>query len=261
MKSNEWSLSVLFLVAVYVLAGATYSTAQDMPEARPYYFSASAGLNIPSLGDANDYLESTEQIFESSLGRSVSWDIFGWTPAFGAEFGKQVSSTVFVGLAVSYQKESVNNAYSNANGSMSYDPEYQLIEFCGRVRIVPAKAQGFFFGFSGGYASGKFEETLVGTIIPDPSQNVDIASEYTGSGLSLGAFAGYELPVGTTTKLTGQVGYRYRNLGTFDGYIKGVIAGNQGRYDGPALDNSGKEIDFDFSGLQIDIGVVLFFGG
>ena len=261
MKRTETLIITVSMVAVFTLVGASGILAQEDPEARPFYFSASIGLNKPSLGDVNDYLESTESIFESASWQSVSWDQFTWTPALGAEFGKQVSPTVFIGLAVSYQKNAINNSYSNVNGSLSYDPEYQLIDISGRVRIVPKTAQGFFFGFSGGLASGKFEEVLIANIIADPSQNVDVVSEYTGAGLSLGGFAGYELSVGKTTKLTGQIGYRYRNLGTFDGYTKGVIAGDEGRYDGPALDNSGKKMDFDFSGFHIDVGVVFFFGG
>lgn len=252
------SVSGPAMFALLLCLAVPFAPAFGQVDSRPFYLSLSAGLCKPALGDVNDYLDSMEEIFESSLGQHVSWDSFGTSPAFSAELGKQVSGSAFFGARVTYQKKTVNNSYSNSLGSLSYDPEYQVLDISARLKFLLPRATGIYLGLSGGYAEGKFKEYLAARFPYNPEDNVTVESEYTGSGLSVGGFAGYQFAIGPKAYLTGELDYRYRNLGSFDG---STVSPEYDPYEGPALDNSGKEMDFDFSGLSIDIGVVIQLGG
>ena len=245
-----------------VVSGAlgeeTTASGEETSTSRPWYIHPTIGFNSPSLGDVNDYLDSTEQIFESGLGSSVSWDNFGMAAVFGFELGKQVSNSAFLGVKFAYQKSSISNSYQNSTAAISFDPAYSLYDFSARLKFVLPSAPGLYLGASAGYASGKFTEELDFNYFPDPNENLQAESEYTGSGLALGGFVGYQLSIGKTVFLTGELGYKLRNLGSFEGTI---TSPQLGTFEGTAVDNSGKEMDFDFSGVSVDIGVVFLLGG
>lgn len=230
---------------------------QDNSTAKPFYFSVNLGLQNPSLGDVNDYLSSNEDIFESSSGINVNWDEFSTVVIFGGEIGKRVSKTASLGVRASYQSQKINSSFSNAIGTISYDPEYQLVDISARIKFtLPDKPQ-LYLGFSGGFASAKFTEYMAGRFPSDPQSNLTLETEFTGAGVSFGGFGGYQVDVGSSFVLQAEVGYTYCNLGSFDGYADSPEFGH---YEGPALDNSGQEMDFDFSGFGIRVGGVVFLG-
>jgi hypothetical protein len=244
---------ILTIIMVSVMTFASFAFGQRPAVSLPFYVHLSGGIAKPSLNDVKENFDNIEQLIGG--GNSIpGWDNFGVAPVFGLELGKQISATVMLGVKVSLQKNNVDSSATGSLAAFEILPEYSLFDFSARLKFLILETPGLYLGASGGYASGEYKESVDFRVFADASEDFQWASKYTGSGLSLGALAGYRFAVGRKVFLTGELEYKFRNLGTFDGSTNSPQFLD---YEGPALDNSGEELDFDFSGVSLEIGILV----
>ncbi|MCK4412653.1 MAG: hypothetical protein KAY32_03830 [Candidatus Eisenbacteria sp.] len=247
---NPRPLHLTICLLTLVVAGTTAGAQQQQIHPKGYLH-LSLGYATQALGEVNDAIEDDEQIFRS-LGVPLSWDTFGGALEFGGGLEFMVSETVSLGASVGIQKSSVNNVYSDYSGSFSDKADLRVIDVSGTLTLWPPTSRGLFLGASMGVAFGKANSETRFRVYSDSDYDLDVEGEFTGKGLSLGVFSGYQGRIGRTGLLFVKAGYRHRNLGEFDGEF---CSPQVGCWDTEAQNNAGQALDFDFSGFYLAGGV------
>ena len=215
------------------------------------YLRGFLGYTTQALGDLNDAIEDDEQALRG-LGIPLDWETFGGAMEFGAGADLRVSDTVTLGMQVGMQRSSVENSYSDWSGALSDHIDLRVIDVSGTLTFWPPNSPGLFVGGSMGVAFGTADSESRFRIYSEPEYDLDAESDFSGSGLSLGAFGGYQAAVGEAGLVFLKAGYRLRNLGEFDG---DVCSPQSGCWDTEAQDNAGQALDFDFSGFFLECGL------
>ena len=247
--------TIPFCTMLIVLGGSAHAQQHaKQPSTHLRFF---LGYTTQSLTELNAAIEDDERIFHS-FGIPVSWDTFGGALEYGAELDLMVSEVTSLGASVGVQGSDVNNLYSDWSGSVSDKMHLKVIDVSGTLTFWLPSSPGMHIGISGGVAFGSADSRTRLTIYDDPGSSFDLDAEFSGKGLSLGVFGGYQARLGATGLVSLKAGYRHRKLGEFDGRVCSV---GDGCADDSASNNSGQPLDFDFSGFYLRAGVGFAFGG
>ena len=250
MRAARWILSVAVLALL-----ATPARTQPVPGS--VYVRGSVGVATQSLADWNDDIKSAEQFFQGA-GLPASFDEFGGAFPVGFEVGFAVSQMVSLGGALSYQKDSVTNTYSDFTGSWSSSADLSLVGLTACLSIWVPSARGFFFGIDAGMGFAKAESEGHLQDFNNPSNNLDVRGDWDGSRPILGVFAGYQRVFPEGLLLFAKGGYQYQNQGHLDGTVTSPQLGSG---TAPPTNISGQPMDTDFSGVQLAVGLGFSFGG
>ncbi len=240
------------IVVVLALGGSVHAARASADWAPGFYIRGSVGITDQRQGDLNDVISADEQFFRS-YGLPVTFDRFGGTPEFGGEAGYRFSESFSVGVSVMHQSSTLTNGYADASGSYNDRQETTLTEIAGNITFWPSGVPGLFMGFQAGHGSGSFEESFVLRDYSTPSNDADIHGKWTGGGAVFGLFAGYQHAVSGQAFLFGRLGYRFRDVGHFDGSATDLVSGST--YTGEYQKNSGQSVKFDFSGVHAQVGL------
>jgi hypothetical protein len=232
------------------------------PPASPTYIRGSVGVATQSLKDWNDAIEEQEQ-FLRSVGAPVnSWDKLGAGFPVWIEVGSRISNTVSLGVALSYQRASVNNTLGDGTGSFTSSIDVLMTAWTGILTIWMPGAPGLFLGADVGAGFGKAKSQSHFRNFSDPTQNFDTTGDWDGKGLVAGVFGGYQhvFPAqnGAGPLVFMKLGYQFQNIGDFDGTASSSTGFSRS---GPPVNSSGQPMDADFSGLQLTAGFGFAFGG
>lgn len=206
------------------------------------------GFGTQALADLNSAIEDDESVLQGA-GIPVNFDTFGPAIDLGGGIVHQVSETIGLGIELGYQRSSVNNRYSDVSGSYSDAVDLEILDVTGALQFWVSSAPGLLFGTNVGVGFGAVKDELHLRNFSNASNNVNGTGQWSGAGFIAGVFGGYHFTLSQSTRLLLHAGYRYRNLGEFDGGS------------GPPSDNAGQPLDFDFSGFYSRLGLGFAFGG
>ena len=252
--------ALFYLTAFSIIFCSLEAGAVEKPSttSRPFYFNATGGRTHPGLEAISEDIHVIEDALLPQTGEGIVWNHPGSATIFGLEFGKQISRTMLLGVRASFQNCPLENSFANERIVLAFDSEFQVREIQARLKFLVPNSGGVYFIGMGGYAEGKFKEDLVIRYASDPSQNLDLKSEYSGSGLVVGFFLGGLIPIREKIFVNIEIGEKWENLGSLDGTYSSPQIGD---YSGPALNQLGEAMDFDFSGPLLEIGIVIHLGG
>ena len=247
----------VMLLTVLVLALAPVdSNAQILNDGKQFSLRGTIGYGQQSMEDLNNWIKSDEQYFQS-LGWPVEWEEFGGTMDLGGEFAIRISKTFSFGMGVNYQKNNLTNSYSDYIGAITDKMELQIVDLTVNLYAFLPGTNGLFVGINGGFSFGAYDCDFRVQIYDDPEGYYTQRTDASGKGLMGGIFAGYELNFTSGLQVFGKFGYRYRNLKTFSGYFSDS---DGTKYTGVIDGGYGNDIDFDFSGLYLLVGLGFSFG-
>ena len=177
----------------------------------------------------------------------------------GGEIGIKISEMIAVGLGVNYQNNRLLNSYSDNINAVSDDKNLQILDFTGNISIFIPGVKGLFFGANAGVGFGGYDNivSIAPYSIDYPDSSFLARTDASGKGFIGGVFVGYELNSSAGPLMFFKFGYRYRNLGWFEGVFKNT---EDGISSGTVEDTNGNFVDYDFSGLYFLIGCGFSFG-
>jgi hypothetical protein len=241
-------LFILFVVGA-LIPGASADNLNS-GRADKFYFFGAVDYSHQNLGDIKDAVDIQEDNFRDA-GVPVSWDNFGNATGFQLEGGIFVSPSISLGLGMSGHWNNLSNQYSDYSGAYEEDMNLKTSQYSATVTYWPNGLAGWFMGSSAGIVKGSYESDVEFIYFSDFNQNFALDGKYKNNGTSVGLFFGYEKRLGTSGLLRSSLGYRFCNLGKF----KGSTCNNWGDcLSGTARNQNGQPIEFDFSGLYLQVG-------
>jgi hypothetical protein len=158
---------------------------------------------------------------------------------FGIGFSAKIRPNISVGSDIIYQSMSVDNRYADSNLEISDEIDANVIDFQGHGEYRFPRLSGVSVGVTLSGLLGKYHEVSSYARQDPPALSYSDVSAWS-TGLGVGAFVGYEVPVGSRTVILARAGYRLRILNQFG---KGT------------LDARGEPLETDFSGFYIVAGL------
>lgn len=267
------------MVAVLGLLLTTSAAASGLPgQAR---LRGTLGFTTLGLADLNGRIRAERDAFMAdTLTDEARWDPLGGAPAVGFEVDVRLSPRLTAGLGFSAHHSAVRH---EAFQVLSVDPgtgePAEVDEFdeslrlsawdvVGTVGVWVPSAPGLHFGGQLGMVRGKLESERVrifSTFSSGEFTRTD-RGEWTGTGLVLGAFTGYDQSVTSTLSLSSRLGYRYRKISAPEGVVRTLVLDeNEGTsYEweaGPLVDSTGRRMSLDLGGFYFNMMLSLGFGG
>ena len=264
------------LAAVVLLLFLLAPTVSAQPaEPGGYSIRASLGFATQDLGDVNDDIVDDAAMWRP-LSSSLDWDDqFGEATPFGLEFGYQYSERWSWAFGFTWHKSTVEHSaqldyvdpesFTTVTGEVTSDYRLKLLDLYATAMFWVPRASGLHIGAQLGFALGglDFKETYDLTGSDGSFLDLEGDGEGHASGLSAGAYAGYELALTPHWTISARGGYLYCNLGEMDGRIHLHGADNTGPIDqtlaGHMSNNAGEPMDFDFSGVRVSGAVTYRF--
>lgn len=247
--------SLIPIVIAVVLAGTvTGVSAQVAPIIKPYYLRGAIGVGGQSLGEVNRDIRDDQSLF---AGSGAQIDTFGPAIFFSLEAGRRFSEKWSLGLALSYQRDKVNNLHTEPGFSYSNEIELSVLEVTGNASYWIPNVPGLFAGGALGMAWGKDQQDTRYRDFTDPSNDFSLQGDYGGTGLVIAVFGGYEYPLQSGIRLFATTGYQHRNFGELSG---DEVSTPVGLGSGSPVNNAGAPVDFDLSGLYLKVGAGIPFG-
>lgn len=223
---------------------ATDSQSPPDPEhARASSIYGFLGYGTQALGDVNDDIADDEQAFQG-VGFPVSFDPLGGALDIGVGLSIPVGTGASLGFEVGYQSNSVHHQYSDATGSIGRDIDLQVVDVGASLALHLPSTPAVFLGGMVGVALATGTHDWSYRDVNESSNDANGQGDLEGSGFAAGAFLGYEQAMGSGLMRV-VAGYRHRNVGE----MSGVYGGTEGFGSGSYADNSGRAVDFDFSGV------------
>ena len=241
--------ALLGVVATLVLTSAAFS----QPPVGSFCLRGMAGVASQSLDDWNDDILWNEQ-YVQGFGYDAAFAELGGAIPFGIEAGYQVHPFIAFSVAVLRQSEQAENSYSGAFDSGSLSNEVELTSVTANTSFWIPGAHGLFLGaaIGAGFGSAKREARY-------PSSFALSFETWEGSGHGMvgGPFLGYEGGLASGFRYHARLSYQFQNLGVFDGTYTTPFASVD---DFPPEGQRG-EIETDFSGVQLLVGIGVALGG
>jgi len=265
------------LVAASLMAAVPAHALMQPGKAR---LRASLGFTTLTLADINNEIEAARNAFRAdTLVDESSWDPLGGAPDFGVELDVQITPVVSAGIGVGAHRSSIrHNAFRVLSVDFDTGEPAEFEHFDEHVKLsswdvvgtlglwVPS-APGLHFGAQVGMVRGTFEREswyLVESfsVVANMQQKV---GAWSGSGVVLGAFTGYEQPITSQLAFSTRVGYRYRKIDRPQGTLLTTDWGDQGNSreteTGPLVDANGNKMALDLGGFYFNVGISMSLGG
>ncbi len=216
---------------------------QDSTPAYPpkTYLYATFGYGAAAMTQLNGSIEHDEAAIRA---KGYPIDLQTFDPG-GFEIGMggtaRFHPSFSVGWDLIYQSMSVESYYADAHLELSDKMDASMIDVELRLEYWPAPSRGFNVGGILAVPFGKFHE-VTSITVQDPSSQTYSDMAFWNLGLGIGAFLGYELPIGSRGIIFTRLGYRYRVLGT-------QLINTE------FVDSQGQKIETDFSGFYVICGL------
>lgn len=238
------------------------------------------GIAALSPADINDAARAArDELLADSTVEESRWDPFGITPSLGIELEMQLTRELSFGLAFSSQHSfrrhtavrvfSTNPATGEPAEMESIEEELRISawDIGGTLALWVPSAPGLHFGVQLGLVRGALEKEgmhFFETFTAEPFLE-STRGDWSGTGVALGAYTGYEQAVTPECALSTRIGYRVRKIGAPDGILRTTRWGDQGNSrewsEGPPLDSDGRPMGLDLGGFYFNLGLSLGFGG
>jgi opacity protein-like surface antigen len=247
------------IVCVALVAAASVVFAEDGEDkGRFWYIKGSFGMAGHDLGELETALRAEKEDW-ASQGIDVStysrdfdnvWD-------YRVEVGALIFKNFTLGAAFSYQPRTDDQEIAG----ITPDDQIRLSEtigldyyaFLGVLQFRIPGTHQFFVGANAGYGTGKFEQSTTATSTAVPDWGVTASGKFDGSNFVYGFSGGYGYQFLNGVLLYVEMGYEFRDLGTFDGSITStnidIVPEQSGTYN-----VDGEDVNFDFSGPFLAIG-------
>lgn len=273
------------LMGAFAVVGSLVAApCQSAQAVGSFYIHAGIGYATQSLSDVNDDIKAfrsdlqTSQSMDNIL--SFQWEPYGGAANFDTEVGYRFSKLVAAGIGFAYQHSSVEHVAEPdffdlgsgqyLFGTLEEKPELSLLDVGGNVTLWVPSAPGLHFGGALGLARGTRTLTdavdiLYGDALVSGFTTAAGKGEWHATGVTFGAFAGYEVFVAPKVSLLGRLGYRYWKVGKMNGSY--TVAGEDengpivGTFNEPPSDSNDVPLEFDLSGLYLKVGVGVSLGG
>lgn len=239
------------------------------------------GFTTLPLGDLNDQIRSERDAFMAdTLTDESTWDPFGGAPSLGVELDVQLTPVLSAGVGFTSHRSSVRHEafriisldeFGEPAEIEDFDEELKVSawDVVGTLGLWVPSAPGLHFGAQLGLVRGTFSTHRVHVIsaFSIPAEYTEtIDGRWAGTGIVLGAFTGYDQPMGSGLSLTSRLGYRYRKIGSPEGIVRTLtLDENEGTsYEwepGPLLDAGGNPMSLDLSGFYFKVGLTMGIGG
>lgn len=211
---------------------------------------------------AADDLERVFEAIEDDLGGTGLAADFS-APSNGIDLSvgarQVVHPWISIGIEGGFTFDTVSNNSTGVQVSYNNHADSRIGEVLGILELHPPSVPLLHFGAGFGYATAShtFKQDLFVDPEGAPPEFYDTRLEADGGGTMWTIFAGIETPDPTGFFLMARAGYRGRNLGAFEGtyYEDDVLIG-----EGTVVGADGSELEFDFSGVYLHIGIGYRFG-
>lgn len=239
-------------------AGAAFAD-EDNDRGGFWYIKGSFGMAGHDLGELEKAVKDEKQgwidegIDVSTYAREFDtvWD-------YRVEVGALIWKHFTLGAAFTYQPRSEDQSLAGISPADQIRLSEQIkLRYYGILGVlqfrIPGKHQ-FFVGANGGYGAGRFEQTTTATSTVNPDWSLTAKGKYDGSGFVYGFSGGYGYEFLNGLLLYLELGYEFRDLGSFDGSTTStnidIVPERSGNY---AVD--GQDVNFDFSGPFLAVGI------
>jgi hypothetical protein len=241
------------------LALANQAGADGAPE---IYFRGSLGYGQMSLAGFNSAVAAQGSQFGQR-------DEFGGSPLFAIEAGLITSPVLSFGLNYEHQSSTIRNSGGRTfldtlppvpvvfRESVEEDLRLAVDDLTIRVAARPLRGlQRLTLGLAVGVAITRYSVTsdwsLADTALVAKNHS---QGSFQGGAFSLGAFTGWEQPLGAQLELFGLVGYRHRTANYLWGKYEGEDLGHKYQYQATPYQMSEATTPFDLSGAFAQVGV------
>ena len=249
------------------------------------------GFTTLSIGDVNDQIRFERTAFlADTLTDGALWDQLGGAPSLGVELDVQLTSVVSAGIGFSSQRNSVRqeafmvlslDEFGEPAEIEDFDQELKVSTWdaVGTLGLWVPSAPGLHFGAQLGLARSTLTRDFVhvASAYTIPAEFTEFVNgRWTGTGVVLGAFTGYEHALSSRLSLTSRIGYRYRKIGGPHGIVRRLtLDENEGTsYEweagplrhwrigprGAPIDVEGDPVSLDLSGFYFKAGLSMGFG-
>jgi len=251
------------------------------------------GFTTLPLGDFNGQIRSERNAFMAdTLTDEATWDPMGGAPSLGLELEVQLTPVLSAGIGFSSHRSSVRQeafrilSIDLETGEPAefedFDQELKVSawDVVGTLGLWVPSAPGLHFGAQLGLVRGTLtrEFVHVASAFSIPAEFTEfVDGRWTGTGIVLGAFTGYDQPISSQLSLTSRIGYRYRKIGSPDGIVRTLtLDENEGTsYEwepgpsrlwrvgapGAPLDVEGDPMSLDLGGFHFKVGLSMALGG
>ena len=251
-------IPIITLAAILICsAGASYAQFNE-EDARLWYIRGSFGAAGQDLGDASTALKAQKQpLIDQGFDMSTYSYDFDTVWDYRAEVGAVIWSRFSLGFCWDYQPrkddQSVGGVAPQDQFRYSEQISINYMAFLGSLSYWFPGKHTFFLGATAGYGNGRFEQTQ-GIVDPsNPQFSLDAQSDYDGGAAVYGFNAGYAYGFENGGLIYLQLGYEWRDLGTFTGTTKSSNQNIVPDYSG-VWTVDGQEINWDFSGPFLAVG-------
>lgn len=244
---------------VAIAAGtAGVSFAQDDEKGSVWYIRGSFGAAGQDLSDLETALKQEKQhLIEKGVDVGTYAYNFDTVWDYRVEVGAVLYRGLALGLLFDYEPRSDDQTVSSvAPGDqvrLSEEIKINYYAFFANLTYWFPGVHSLFVSGRVGYGSGRFEETFRLTDPSNPQFGVEGKGDYDGNGAVFGFSGGYQYEFLNGLLLYVELGYEWRDLGTFTGTTtttdENLFPGYSGTYT-----VGGEDVSFDYSGPFIAVG-------
>ncbi len=247
------------IIIVALSAGyAGTSFAQEDERGTAWYLRGSFGAASQDLSDLESaLLAEKDELKNLGIDFSTYSNSFGNVWDYRVEVGAIITRGLSLGFLFDYQPResdlSTGGIAPQDQIRMSENISINYYGFLGSLSYWFPGTHGFFLGATAGYGSGRFKQTITLVDPNNPQFNAESKADYDGGGPVYGFNGGYQFTADNGILFYLQVGFEWRDLGTFTGSTQStapqLLPEQSGIYT-----VGGEEINFDFSGPFVAIG-------
>jgi hypothetical protein len=247
------------MIAAILICSAGASYAQFYEEdARLWYIRGSFGAAGQDLGDVEAALKAQAQhLVDLGFDMSTYSYDFDTTWDYRVEVGTVIWSHFALGFVFDYQPRSDDQSVGGVAPQDQFRYSNQLSinyhAFLGSLSYWMPGKHSFFLGGVVGYGTGRYQTTQTITDPSNPQFTLTAEGDYDGGNAVYGFNAGYNYVFENGGLIYLQLGYEWRDLGTFTGTTTSTDQDIVPDYSG-VWTVDGEEINWDFSGPFIAIG-------
>ena len=254
-----------------VLAGFD-AIAQGAP-AQGFYVRGQLGYGWPSFKDVNTEIRGEAEGL-APVATLLDWEELGGGTRLSGEAGYRMSPTFSLGLEFGYQKvareHSSSILFDTGTAIVSGRIEQTVKPSLFTVLLTPTiqvpSAPGFHFGGQIGLGHGWFKRIESDDVGATDGTFVvaTLTEEYSETALAGGLFIGWDFTMSPDVAFSMRAGYLMSNFSSMDGTATSQGSTELGSFydSGPAqlTDSSDNPMEVSFSGLNLNVGLLLRFG-
>ena len=260
------------LILILGMVAATKAIAQSEP-VPGFYVRGQLGYGWPSMRDIDAQI-SAEEVALRPATTLLDWEELGGGTRFLGEAGYRISPVFSLGLEFGYQKISrdhsatllFDSGTAIVSGTIDRTVKAGLFTVLLTPTITLPSAPGFHFGGQIGMGRGSFERIESDNIGATDGTFVvgTFTEDYDETALAGGLFAGWDFSMSPEVAFSIRAGYLMSNFSKMDGTLTAEGSTELGpffdSFPGQLTDSDGDPMEVNFSGLNLNVGLLLRFG-